>query len=137
MSLHLHFQTVRSRIRVWFLVCTCSSRKLVPYYTLSMIASVRFNDGKCWRSDNFVRKAQQAVGVSYGSVHRETKKLKLYPYKFHVIHEHLPTDPARRMAYCTWYRQFTRNDIARFDIVSFSHEAWFSLNAYVNSQNYR
>lgn len=84
-----------------------------------------------------LRKAKQVVGVSYGSVQRATKKLKLTPYKLHVVHELLPADPARRLHYCTWYRQFTRNNIARLDTIFFSDEAWFSLNGYVNSQNYR
>jgi len=84
-----------------------------------------------------LRKAKQTLGFSYGSVQRAKKALKLTPYKFHVVQELFPVDRGRRLDYCVWYRAFTRNNIRRLDYVFFSDEAWFSLNGYVNSQNYR
>ncbi len=45
-----------------------------------------------------LRKGRQAVGMTYGSMHRVMKQLQLTPYKFHATHKLLPADIDKRIA---------------------------------------
>lgn len=84
-----------------------------------------------------LRKLSTQIGLSYGSVHKATKLLKLHPYRINVTHQLQEPDKEKRMQYCHWFKTFIRNDISVLDKVFFSDEAWFHLSGYVNSQNYR
>jgi transposase len=66
-----------------------------------------------------LRKLSQQTGMTYGSLQRATKRLKLHPYRVQVCHELKEIDKEKRMRYCRWFRQFVRNDVDIFD------EAWF------------
>jgi hypothetical protein len=73
--------------------------------------------------------------MTYVSVQRVTKRLKLHPYRVQICHERKETDKEKRMRYCRWFPQFVRNGVDILENVSFSGEAWFHLSGYVNSQN--
>jgi hypothetical protein len=75
--------------------------------------------------------------LSYGSVHKVTKILKLHPYGVHVIHELKGPEKIKRLQYCRWFTQFIRGGTDISDKVFKSDEAWFHLSEYVNSQNCR
>jgi transposase len=47
-----------------------------------------------------LRKLSLQSGVSYGSVHKATKILKLHPYRVHVMHELKEPDKEKRFQYC-------------------------------------
>lgn len=84
-----------------------------------------------------IRKLCQQTGMSYGSVRRATKKLKLRPYRIHVVHELQEPDRGKRLQYCQWFLRFIHNSVQVLDYVFYSDEAWFHLSGYVNSQNNR
>jgi transposase len=44
-----------------------------------------------------LRKLSQQTGMTYGSVQRATKRLKLHPYRVQVCHELKGTDKEKRM----------------------------------------
>ncbi|KAJ3661413.1 hypothetical protein Zmor_005808 [Zophobas morio] len=75
-------------------------------------------------------------GVPYTTCQKVLKRtLHMHPYKVSSIHELKPADYPRRVAYCEWFQNNMNNRI--LDLSFFSDEAWFHLNGYVNSQNYR
>jgi transposase len=47
-----------------------------------------------------LRKLSQQTGMTYGSVQRATKHLKLHPYRVQVCHEFKEIDKEKRMHYC-------------------------------------
>jgi hypothetical protein len=75
--------------------------------------------------------------MSYGSVQRATKRLKLHPYLVQVCHELKEIDKEKRMRYCRWFRQFVRNGVDILDNEFLSDATWFHLSGCVNSQNSR
>jgi transposase len=84
-----------------------------------------------------IRKLSQQFGVSYGMAHTTLKKcLRLHPYKITAVHELKPGDNAKRVVYCKWFLDFLNcegEDI--LDVTFFTHEAYFHLSGYINSQN--
>ena len=85
-----------------------------------------------------VRKLSTQCNISYGSVRNALKKsLHYHPYKINVIQELKPADYAKRLNYCNWFLSFIQNNPDILDLVYFTDEAYFHLNGYVNSQNYR
>ncbi len=82
------------------------------------------------------RKAAAALNTTPSTVYSATKLLKLHPYRVNVVQELSPSDCPKRIAFCKWILRFT-NRVADFDYFFFSDEAWFTLDGYVNSQNYR
>jgi hypothetical protein len=58
-----------------------------------------------------LRKLSQQTGMTYGSVQRATKSLKLHPYRVQVCHELTEICKEKRMCYCQWFRQFVRNGV--------------------------
>jgi hypothetical protein len=75
--------------------------------------------------------------MTYGSVQRATKRLKLHPYRVQIYDELQEIDKEKRMLYCRWFQQFIRNSVDISENVFLSDEAWFHLSGYVNSQNSR
>jgi hypothetical protein len=75
--------------------------------------------------------------MTYGSVQRATKLLKLHPYGVQACHELKEIDKEKRMRYCRWFRQFVRNGVDILENGFFFDDAWFHLSGYVNSQNSR
>jgi hypothetical protein len=67
-----------------------------------------------------LRKLSQQTGMTYGSVQRATKRLKLHPYRVQVCHELREIDKEKRMLYCRWFRQFVRNGVDILENVFFS-----------------
>jgi hypothetical protein len=57
--------------------------------------------------------------MTYGSVQRATKRLKLHSYRLKVCHELKEIDKDKRMRYCRWFRQFVRNGVDILDNVFF------------------
>jgi hypothetical protein len=47
-----------------------------------------------------LRKPYLQSGLSYGSVHKATKILKLHPYRVHVMHELKEPEKEKRLQYC-------------------------------------
>ncbi len=72
-----------------------------------------------------IRRAQQQLNVSYGSLHGVTHILRLIPHKVRVVHELSPGDPEDGVNFCHWFQKFL------------SDEAWFYLSGYVNTHNTR
>jgi hypothetical protein len=52
-----------------------------------------------------LRKLSQQTGMTYGSVQRATKRLKLHPHRVQVCHELKETDGEKRMRYCRWFHR--------------------------------
>jgi transposase len=50
-----------------------------------------------------LRKLSQQTGMTYGSVQRATKRLKLHPYRVQACHELKEIDKEKRMRYCRWF----------------------------------
>jgi hypothetical protein len=84
-----------------------------------------------------LRKYSLRSGLSYGSVYKATKVLKLHPYRVHVMHELKEPDKEKLLQYCRWFTHFTRGGTDILDKVFYIDEAWFYLNGSVNSQNSR
>jgi hypothetical protein len=57
--------------------------------------------------------------MTYGSVQRAKKHLKLHPYRGQICHELKEIDKEKRMRYCRWFRQFVRNGVDILDNVLF------------------
>jgi hypothetical protein len=58
-----------------------------------------------------LRKLSQQTGMTYGSIQRATKRLKLHSYRVQVCHELKEIDKEKRMRYCRWFRQFVRDSV--------------------------
>jgi hypothetical protein len=57
--------------------------------------------------------------MTYVSVQRASKRLKLHPYRVKVCHEPKEIDKEKRMHYCRWFRQFVRNGVDILENVFF------------------
>ena len=81
----------------------------------------------------FLKRLLQETGVS---VQRETKLLRLKPYKIPVVHALHQPDPNNRQRLCNWVLEKVnwRTGCKRN---FFSDGAWFYLHVQVCSQNYR
>ncbi|RZC41778.1 hypothetical protein BDFB_014128, partial [Asbolus verrucosus] len=84
-----------------------------------------------------LRVLSQSTGVSFGTCQKIVKKdLHLFPYRLTCVQELFEVDYPRRVTFCRWFLQnFYDNDL--LDKTFFTDEAWFYLNGYVNSQNWR
>ncbi len=60
----------------------------------------------------------------------------LKPYHLQLVQELKPPDWLRRLNFCQWLLNFSRNNIAVFNQMFFTNEAWFHLHGFVNTQNY-
>lgn len=69
-----------------------------------------------------IRKVSAALNTSQTSVHRDTRLLKLHPYRVNVVQELLPADYPKRIDFCNWILQFVK-DVGQFDYFFFSDEA--------------
>jgi hypothetical protein len=49
--------------------------------------------------------------LSVTSAHRETKQMKLRPYRFQAVHQLQQRDTAARIQYCHWFRRFMREGV--------------------------
>jgi hypothetical protein len=86
---------------------------------------------------NSLRKLSLYSGLSYRSVYKAAKFLKLHPYCVHVMHELREPDKEKGLQYCRWFTHFIQGGIDILDKVFYSDEAWFHLSGYVNSENSR
>jgi hypothetical protein len=84
-----------------------------------------------------LRKLSLQSGLSYGSVNKATKILKLHPYRVHVTHELMGPEKEKRLQYCRWFTHFIRGGIDILCKVFHSDEAWFHRSEYVDSENSR
>ena len=86
-----------------------------------------------------VRRCQQAVDLSYGSVRTALKvNLSMKAYKISCVHKLHDDDTDKRLAYCRWFDNFIQTQgEGILDDTFYSDEAWFHLSGYVNSQNSR
>jgi hypothetical protein len=64
-----------------------------------------------------LRKLSLQSGLSYGSVHKATKILKLYPYRVHVMHELKEPGKEKRLQCCRWFTHVIRGGTDIFDQV--------------------
>jgi hypothetical protein len=77
----------------------------------------------------------EEIGVSTSSARTATKLLKLRPYKTTVSHALQLRVPASRVRFCTWFLQSVVGGEIDPQLTSFSDEAWFHLQEYINTQN--
>lgn len=84
-----------------------------------------------------VRRLSQQMGISYGSVQKATRLLKLQPYKITAVQELKTGDPAKRLQFCEWVLKSVHDGEIDPYLIFFSDESWFHLSGYVNSQNNR
>jgi len=83
-----------------------------------------------------LRRLSNETGLSYGSCQNALRnRLRLYPYRVTCLHELLPHDYAKRIAYCTWFQE-NMND-SKLDMTFFTDEVWINLSGYINSQTSR
>ncbi len=71
------------------------------------------------------------------NTHRTLHALKLKPGRISVQNELNPTDPAKQIAYCIWFKTFTHNGASRLDDAYFRTDVWVHSDGYVNSHSYR
>jgi hypothetical protein len=81
-----------------------------------------------------LRKPYLQSGLSYGSVRKATKILKIYPYRAHVMHELKEPEKEKRLQYSRWSEHFIQGGR---DILGSFLSWWFHLSGYINSQNSR
>jgi hypothetical protein len=74
--------------------------------------------------------------MSKSSARRATQLLKLRPYKTTVIHTSQPCNPASRVHFCSWFLQSVIKGEINLQF-TFSNEAWFHSQRYINTQNNR
>jgi hypothetical protein len=55
-----------------------------------------------------LRKHSLQSGLTYGSVHKAAKILKLHPCRVHVMHELKGPDKEKWLQYCRWFTHFIR-----------------------------
>ncbi len=72
-------------------------------------------------------------GLLYGTAHHATEALGLHSYRVCVIHELLPLDYNRCMAYCQWLLTFAQTCPGMLNNVFYFDEEWLQLPGYVNS----
>jgi hypothetical protein len=53
-----------------------------------------------------LRKLSLQSGLSYGSVYKATKILKLHPYRVNIMHEFKEPDKEKRLQYSRWFTHF-------------------------------
>lgn len=82
-----------------------------------------------------IREPAQQAGITHFSMHRDTKLLKIEPYKISVfvMNELQPGNTGKSCTFCEW----TVNNFHDGEINPNWNEAWFHLQGYINSQNYR
>lgn len=83
------------------------------------------------------RKISAQLGTSQRTIIQATKLLNMHPYRVNVVQELLLADCPKRIDFCNWLLHRFKSDAAAFDYFFFSDEAWFQLDGFVNSQNYR
>lgn len=83
-----------------------------------------------------IRRLSLETGLSVGSCHKIVRNgIHMYPYRISVLHELIPTDHAKRIRYCQWFKANVDNNM--LDTMFFTDEAWLHLSGYINSQNFR
>ncbi len=75
-----------------------------------------------------VHKLSSQVNMSRTTIHRTLHALKLKPYCISAWHELKPTDSAKWIPYCIWFKTFTHDDASRLDNVYFSDKVWVHLD---------
>ena len=82
-----------------------------------------------------VRKAANRLHVSKSTIHRILKRDRQHPYLIRKVHGLLPTDYARRLHFCRFYR-WARNNAIHFDASIFwTDESMFTNNGMFNRRN--
>jgi hypothetical protein len=85
-----------------------------------------------------VRKISQQVNASKTTVHVALRQhLGMYPFRASVTHQLLPHDFPARVFFCEWISEVLEYEPAFLERCFFSDEAWFHLDGFVNSQNFR
>jgi hypothetical protein len=74
------------------------------------------------------------MGMSSGSCHKVVKKLKVFPFTIHVMHQLLPPACEKQNHYFDGYWKKWMVTLA-CQTGLLSNEAWFHLTGYVNSEN--
>jgi hypothetical protein len=81
-----------------------------------------------------LQKLAQQSGMSYSSWLKAVKKLKMFPFKMHVIHHLFPPDCEKQSHYCKWLMEKEDDDPHMLDWTFNADEAWFHLIGYVDFQ---
>jgi hypothetical protein len=85
-----------------------------------------------------VRKISRQVNASKTTVHVALRQhLGMYPFRASVTHQLLPHDFPARVFFCEWISEVLEYEPAFLERCFFSDEAWFHLDGFVNSQNFR
>jgi hypothetical protein len=84
-----------------------------------------------------LQRLAQETGMSKCSARTSTQLLKLRRYKTTVIHTLQPRNSASRVRFYNWFLQSVAVGEIDLQLTSFSDEAWFHLQGYINAQNNR
>ncbi len=71
------------------------------------------------------------------TTHNIVRKFELKPFCFSTLQELKPNNPAKRLAFCAWFKRFIHNHRNVLYTIFFTDEAWFILTGNVNAQNFR
>ena len=87
------------------------------------------------KPDLSIREAAQVADISRELARMVLKEdLNLKPYKLRQYHELKPSDPAKRLNFCLWFRSLLQRTTMRLIC---SDEAYFCLTEQINKQNNR
>ncbi len=81
------------------------------------------------------RRVAQQVGISHTSTYHTMRSIT-YPHRTHAQRELKEIDGPRRVKFRSWLFCYTRGLCTILDYIYFSDEAWFTLDGFINSQNY-
>lgn len=84
-----------------------------------------------------LRSLSMATGVSTGSVWNILSKYRYHPYKMQILHKLKEDDYPHRLNFCNSFLNFTRQDQSFPSKILWTDESLFSLNGWINKQNYR
>jgi Helix-turn-helix domain (DUF4817) len=87
------------------------------------------------KPDLSINEAAQVAGISRELARMVLKEdLNLKPHKLHQYHELKPSDPAKRLDFCIWFKGLSK--ITSMRLIC-SNKAYFCLTKPVNKQNNR
>lgn len=84
-----------------------------------------------------LRSLSNGSGISQGSVWNILKKYRYHPYKMQILHKLEEDDYPHRVNFCNNFLSFTDRDPNFMSNILWTDESLFSLNGWVNKQNYR
>lgn len=90
-----------------------------------------------WRYTEIMMESIEVSCLSTGSVWNILKKYQFHPYKMQILHKLKEEDYPRRLNFCQRFLNRTLQDPLFRTKISWTDESLFSLNGWINKQNYR